>query len=481
MQIKRTHLLTICFLLIAGLNVKGQTVVPTLRDTLIKDVNSNGIANPGDSVRYEAKIKVTGAAATGVEYNTATPANTTLGNNVKTSPLARRDTFTTSYNTVLSSGNVLTNDFGIPSPNVASYGTTGSPNTTSPAGTGATNNGGTVVITSAGALTYTPPASFVGWDQFAYKASNGNAPTNNAVVTVRVGTPASASNDAYNVIGNVGIVPNVSQGVLNNDAGTNIVVETVNGSAGNVGNSITTANGGTLNMSADGSFTYTPLAGWEGTDNFTYTCDNGFNSPASATVTLTVSSMVWFINSSYSGSTEDGRLGTPFKTISAFAAINDGVGNHPNTNEGIFVFTGGGYTNSITMLSGQSLLGQGGTITLSSFLGLTIESYTATLPSTSGTNPSIGGSITINTNNSLRGFTLVNSTSASISGSSFGTLSLSEVTINNANGGAISLTTGTCNCTFDGVTSGAGSNNISLTSTGGTITLGVRCIKRLIR
>ena len=77
----------------------------------------------------------------------------------------------------------------LPSVSVVSYGTTASLGTTTPAGgTGASNNGGTVVITAAGALTYTPPLNFSGTDQFMYIATTGVAglPNNDAVVTVTV-------------------------------------------------------------------------------------------------------------------------------------------------------------------------------------------------------------------------------------------------------------------------------------------------------
>ncbi len=46
---------------------------------------------------------------------------------------------------------------------------------------------------------------------------------------------------------------------------------------------------GSLNLSANGSFTYTPNAGFTGTDSFTYVANDGANNSAAATVTITVS------------------------------------------------------------------------------------------------------------------------------------------------------------------------------------------------
>ena len=49
---------------------------------------------------------------------------------------------------------------------------------------------------------------------------------------------------------------------------------------------------GTLTLSPDGSFTYTPSAGFSGTDSFTYKANDGTNDSNVATVTLTVNPVV---------------------------------------------------------------------------------------------------------------------------------------------------------------------------------------------
>lgn len=45
---------------------------------------------------------------------------------------------------------------------------------------------------------------------------------------------------------------------------------------------------GTLALNSDGTFTYTPNAGYVGTDSFTYTADDGLIVSNTATVTLNV-------------------------------------------------------------------------------------------------------------------------------------------------------------------------------------------------
>src|SRR6185436_9471136 len=67
----------------------------------------------------------------------------------------------------------------------------------------------------------------------------------------------------------------------------------------------TTANGGQIVMTTSvadiGKFTYNPPAGFEGTDTFTYTLSDNPNVLTAAlnrtaTVSITVSGMIWFIN-----------------------------------------------------------------------------------------------------------------------------------------------------------------------------------------
>src|SRR6185436_6342162 len=113
----------------------------------------------------------------------------------------------------------------------------------------------------------------------------------------------------YNTIGNVNIsVP--APGVLTNDLDPN------GGSAGVVAPFPTTStNGGTVTLNANGSFTYNPPVGFEGTDTFTYTVGNTTGKTDTATVTITVSGLIWFVNSA-AVVNGDGRLSTPFNLLS---------------------------------------------------------------------------------------------------------------------------------------------------------------------
>ncbi|MBK8518013.1 MAG: Ig-like domain repeat protein [Saprospiraceae bacterium] len=168
-----------------------QAFSASLRDSLLLDNNSNMMANPNDQLRYFTTIRNRSMQdKDGVNFNLAAPVNTTLNpGSTVTSALARDDAFNTFINTSLSTGNLLTNDFGMPSVNVVSFGTTASLGITTIAGSaGTTDQGGLLTVNANGTFSYDPPPAFSGTDLFAYIATTGVAdlPNNDAVVTITV-------------------------------------------------------------------------------------------------------------------------------------------------------------------------------------------------------------------------------------------------------------------------------------------------------
>ena len=463
-----------------------------LRDILQVDNGTQNQFNIGDDIRYQTVIKNIGTAdALNVQINIPPPANTTLvPGSIKTSSVARDDSYTTGFNAVLNVSTVptgvLNNDFGVPSPSVVSFGPTANAAATAAGAAGSSDNGGTVTVNANGTFTYTPATGFSGIDKFTYIAANGNLPNNEGIVTITVGAAATVANDAYNVIGNVSIVPNATQGVLNNDAGGGLFVASVNGSAANVGAAITTANGGNLTVNADGSFTYNPAKGYEGSDNFTYTANNGIGTASTtATVTFTVSGMIWFIDASAAAG-GDGRRSTPFNNIASFQAINIGGAGNADVNDFIYVFENASqYNGSFSLLNGQRLIGQDATIALGgagSITGYTVPAYSTPLPvnnSANGTRAIIGTTVAstnaINlvagASNTLRGFRLGNTTGFGINSTGFGTLTVLEVD-KNGTGGALNLSSGALAATFtDIISTSSAAQGINLAGITGSLTV----------
>ncbi|HYY56761.1 MAG TPA: DUF11 domain-containing protein, partial [Pyrinomonadaceae bacterium] len=71
------------------------TVTATKKDALLVDLNNDGVANPGDTLRYTVTITNTGGMdATGLTFNDTPDNNTTVvPGSVKTTPIAGDDTY----------------------------------------------------------------------------------------------------------------------------------------------------------------------------------------------------------------------------------------------------------------------------------------------------------------------------------------------------------------------------------------------------
>ena len=144
-----------------------------------------------------------------------------------------------------------------------------------------TVNGGTVTISANGQFTYTALLGFRGNDSFTYTAEDpyglstvGTVDLNN-VFTDR---PPVAVNDSFTAAYGQTITGNVLANDSDPDNDPMHVVQST----------VTTKDGFTIAMNPDGTFSYTPEAGFLGTDSFTYTVADPYGLTSSATVTLDV-------------------------------------------------------------------------------------------------------------------------------------------------------------------------------------------------
>lgn len=122
-----------------------------------------------------------------------------------------------------------------------------------------------------GSLLYTPNVGFVGTDTFTYAITDNQGGYNTATVSVVVGTlgnfPPIAQNDVYSVNESETLIVSATNGVLANDTDDDgDVLQVV---------SVTDPVNGTLNVEADGSFAYTPNAGFVGAENLIYSVSDG--------------------------------------------------------------------------------------------------------------------------------------------------------------------------------------------------------------
>jgi len=145
---------------------------------------------------------------------------------------------------------------------------------------------GAVELAADGSFTYLPDAGFTGDDTFTYRANDGTSSSGVTTVTITVeeeavvpNTAPVAVDDAFSTVAGEPLSL-AAPGVLGNDTDADGDELTATRTSQPVNGSVT--------LGADGSFTYTPDAGFAGKDQFTYTANDGTDASAPATVTITV-------------------------------------------------------------------------------------------------------------------------------------------------------------------------------------------------
>lgn len=283
-------------------------------------------------------------------------------------------------------------------------------------------------------------------------------------------SPIAFDDSGYTATGNVRISISAVNGVLVND----IDPDTLNNTGLTASAGATSANGGNVVMAANGSFSYNPPAGFTGTDTFTYTVTDTNGATGTGTVTFNVSGMIWFVQAGAPAG-GNGRLTNPINCLVGAGCFDAVAADDPGDN--IFLYTGA-YTGGLTLLANQRVIGQGAGASISTITGITPPTGSDALPSTGGARPTITttiaatSAITVGSGNTLRGFDIGNTTAVDITGTSFGTLTILEMTLGGT-GRLLNLTTGTLAATFDNLqaTSAAGGPGLSLTTVGGTLTV----------
>jgi hypothetical protein len=240
--------------------------------------------------------------------------------------------------------------------------------------------------------------------------ATSTAPAQRTINVSEANQPPTAVDHSYTAVGNtplgVGTSPTgpaatVSGSLLNGDSdpdSSDPISVTGNTSPAH----------GTVAVNSDGTFTYTPNAGFSGADSFQYTItdsdDPSNPKSATATATITVGPVVWYVNNNDS-TNGNGTSTSPFNTL---ASVN------PASGSGDYIFLYGSataYSGGITLKSNQTLVGQS--------VGLTIGG--ATLVSASGSNPTITNSggigITVASGDTIDGITVQGASSDGINGS----------------------------------------------------------------
>jgi len=196
---------------------------------------------------------------------------------------------------------------------------------------------GSLTLNADGSFAYTPAANYSGPDSFSYKAADGSLESGAVTVSLTVSAindAPIAAPDSYSLSQNGNLVVPAATGVLANDTdaeGSPLFAVLVSGPTS-----------GSLTLNANGSFTYTPAAGFSGSDSFTYQAGDGSGTSATTSVSLNVA-----------------FVPAPPATVLDFA-VSLGVSstNNPATSQPSLALTGGGtafYFYSFTNTGNQTL------------------------------------------------------------------------------------------------------------------------------
>ncbi len=142
---------------------------------------------------------------------------------------------------------------------------------------------GSATVDADGGVRYEPLADFAGVDTFAYVASDGALTSDTTLVFVNVGArpdAPTAQTVAFEVAEDDTLdaaAPGVLAGASDPDGDALVALV------------VSTPRSGTLDLNADGSFRYVPLADFAGADTFAFRvrdADSLFSSPTTATITV---------------------------------------------------------------------------------------------------------------------------------------------------------------------------------------------------
>jgi hypothetical protein len=259
---------TLQVLSFSGLSAGGTLTIPVAKDRLLY--------TPADNFFGTETFTYTISDGNGGTSSATVAVTVTEANDP---PLAQDDLFQVTEDSTNNTLNVLAND--------STQGDAGE--TLTIVSTTTPDQGGAVTVAQGGlSLVYAPKANFFGTERLQYTISDGNGGTAQAsiVVTVQASNdPPTANNDSFTVVKNT--TGNLLD-VLANDNSQPDAFEVLTISA--VG---TCSAGGAVSIVSSGTkIQYAPLAGFTGTETFTYTIQDPSGATAVATATVTVSNYI---------------------------------------------------------------------------------------------------------------------------------------------------------------------------------------------
>lgn len=229
-----------------GDSLRATVLIEPIAGTLVMAADGSFVYAPDDdfagtdTFRYEAADPdgETASATVTIDVRPVNDAPTTVS-----------DSYTTTEDAVLTidaSAGLLANDIDVEQQSLTAF-------------LSLPPSNGTAIVEADGAFVYTPIAGFVGTDSFEYTADDGSDFSASTIVTITV-EPLVPTNEAYEVPEDTQLSVSFAMGVLANDSSASALTASM----------VDSPSSGTIALSSDGSFTYDPVADFNGTVSFTY-------------------------------------------------------------------------------------------------------------------------------------------------------------------------------------------------------------------
>ena len=174
---------------------------------------------------------------------------------------------------------------------------------------------GSLTLNANGSYSYTSVANYSGADSFTFKANDGSLDSNTGTVSltvVQTNHPPVATNGSFSGNEDTAITGQAPA----SDLDANVLTYSV----------VAGPQHGSLSLKANGSFTYTPAANYNGADSFTFKANDGLVDSNVATVSLAIASVndAPVVGADTATATTSGSVSIPVATLLANDTDADG-------------------------------------------------------------------------------------------------------------------------------------------------------------
>ncbi len=435
------------------------TITAAKTDTLVNDVNSNTLVDPGDTLEYNIVVSNSGdedALATTFTDITDDTEVTVVGGSLRATPIGRHDSYNVIGNTHIThpvGTGLLANDID---PDGGALTASCAPCTTA--------QGAAVTLNPDGSFTYPPPASFTGTDTFTYTVTDPHGLTDTGTVTFTItnriwwvdsdapGGGDGTSTTPFNALSGAQAASAVNDVIFVYDRGSNYT------------GGLTMQDGQRLCGHGSDLQTCSGMTPPTGTTFPAAATNPTMTNAAGAGITLAANNTIYGIT--VGSTTSFGITGTNFGTLTAQnVTINTGNGGLSLTtgtaNATFNAITAGGGVNNINLSSVAGTLDLGsGALSSSSSHALNVNAGTATIDYAGTINNSTADAVLIQ-----------NKTSGSVTLSGAVTATGTGITLLNNTGATLNFTGGlTMNTGTNEAFTATGGGTLNVTGTTNTVT-----------